>query len=131
MGAWRRGIDGTGNPLGFPGRHSLSIKKSKLGLKNPSPDSFGFVGIHLSYCLNVCILYSINSLLISSIIFFIIVLCLYDQVIGVKLTGDLKGWTSPKGTCIFNFFLSFYMFLNLFCGKVSLCCCPFVYRYYP
>ena len=39
----------------------------------------------------------------------------------------MKGWTSPKGTCILNFFLPLnYMFLNLFCGKVSLCCCPFI-----
>jgi len=27
----------------------------------------------------------------------------YEQVIGVKLTGELKGWTSPKGTTQFHF----------------------------
>ena len=57
MRAWRRGIDGTGNPLGFHGRRSLSIKKSNLDLKNASPDSLGFVGIQSKYVVYIVLIH--------------------------------------------------------------------------
>ena len=40
------------------------------------------------------------------------------KVIGVKLTGTLKGWTSPKGPSFFPF-LFFSFFLFFFCAKLK------------
>lgn len=36
------------------------------------------------------------------------------QVIGVKLTGELKGWTSPKGSSFWLLFLAFSPLVTFF-----------------
>ena len=36
------------------------------------------------------------------------------QVIGVKLTGELKGWTSPKGGTFCLLFLAFSFLVTFF-----------------